>query len=354
MTDSETNSCSWSEVTEDSLPLDVELPFPVIGAAVAPQNAVETVELTSHMDQNRPNIDSYAARVRHNIPEDAEPANRPLRRSADYLSAFEREHFDVYNVTPERVTSAFLTLPDPNATMQHIFDALLTDGIPASAVRCLQRLPNGKVYINFGTREMRDQFLRKSAFIVNRRPCAAHPAQRRLTFVTILDARYELTERALEYRLQKYGRVCSQRRGKIQSHPSVCNGRRHIRMDINTDIPSFLRFGKFLLRVFYEGQPKTCRRCNSPDHLAKDCNNTFCFNCDSIGHVYKPSNVKCCICKEESHKAIYCQLSWSWRLPSHRSPDPEPAAVSVENHSSDDNETVTSDNDHSSVMDVQR
>ena len=90
----------------------------------------------------------------------------------------------MYNVTPERVTSAFFTLQDP----------LLTDGIPASAVRCLQHLPNGKVDITFGTQKIRDKFLRKSAFIVNRRPYAAHPAQRRLTFVTILDAPYELTE----------------------------------------------------------------------------------------------------------------------------------------------------------------
>ena len=271
MTDSGTNSCSWSEVTEDSQPLDVELSFPVMGAPVASQNAV-----SSHMDQNRPSIDSYAARVRHKLPEDVEPVNpRPLRRRVDYLSAFERQHFDVYNVTPERVTSAFFPLPNQNATMQHIFDALLTDGIPASAVRCLQRLPNGKVDITLGIQGMRDHILKKSAFIVNRRPYAAHPAQRRLSFVTILDAPYELTERALEYRLQRYGRVYSQRRGKIQSHPSVCNGRRHIRMDIHTDFPSFLRFGKFLLRVFYEGQPKTCRLCNSLDNLAKDCKNTF-------------------------------------------------------------------------------
>ena len=69
MTDSETNSCSWSEVTEDSQPLDVELSF--------------------HMDQNCPSIDSYAARVRHSLPEDVEPVNPPLRRRADYLSAFE-------------------------------------------------------------------------------------------------------------------------------------------------------------------------------------------------------------------------------------------------------------------------
>ena len=161
MTDSETNSCSWCEVADDSFPLDVELSFPVIGAPVASQNGVETVKLTSNMDQNRPNIDTYAARVRHNLPEDVEPANPPLSGRADYLSAFEREHFDVYNVTPERVTSAFFTLPDPNATMQHIFDASLTDGIPASAVRCSQPLPNGKVDITFGSQEMRDQFFEK-------------------------------------------------------------------------------------------------------------------------------------------------------------------------------------------------
>ena len=186
MTGSATNSCSWSEVTDDSLPLDVELTFPAVGApvTVASQNAVETVDLTSHMNQNRPKIDTYAARVRHNLPEDVEvqePANPPLRRGADYLSAFEREHFQVYNVTPERVTSAIFTLPDPNATMQHIFYALLTDGIEASAVRCfLHLVPNDKVDIIFVTQEMRDQFLRKSAFIVNRRLYAAHPAQRPL------------------------------------------------------------------------------------------------------------------------------------------------------------------------------
>ena len=110
MTDSETNSCSWSEVTDDSLPLDVELSFPVIGAPVVSQNAMETVELTSHMDHNRPDIDTYPARVRHNLPEDVEPANPSLRKRADNLSAFEREYFHVYNVTHERVISAFFLL----------------------------------------------------------------------------------------------------------------------------------------------------------------------------------------------------------------------------------------------------
>ena len=123
-----------------------------------------------------------------------------------------------------------------------------------------------------------------------------------------------------------------------------------------TFLLSYVLANSFLRFSMRDNLRQLCRRCNSPDHLAKDCNNTFCFNCDSIGHVSKrcPANVKCCICKEESHKAIDCQLSWPSGLPSQRSPDPEPAAVSVVpvvvNPSGDeDNET-----DLSSVMDFQR
>ena len=63
-----------SEVRDDSLPSGIKLTFPVIDVLVASQNAVEMVELTSQMDQNHPNIDTYAAGVRHNLPEDDEPA----------------------------------------------------------------------------------------------------------------------------------------------------------------------------------------------------------------------------------------------------------------------------------------
>ena len=48
------------------------LPFPATDAPVTSKNAVETVDLISHMDQNRPNIDTHAARVRHRLPEDVE------------------------------------------------------------------------------------------------------------------------------------------------------------------------------------------------------------------------------------------------------------------------------------------
>ena len=92
------------------------------------------------------------------------------------------------------------------------------------------------------------------------------------------------------------------------------------RMVIHTPIPSYIRFGKYLVHVQYPNQPLTGRHCNSPDNMARDCNNEVCFNCDSTGHVARtcPDGVQCCICKELGHKALDCQLSWSYRPLSER------------------------------------
>lgn len=62
-----------------------------------------------------------------------------------YLSEFEKEHFHRDNVMRDRLYTTFFTAPSLTFTAKDIFNALLTDGIPASAVRCLQRSPDGNV-----------------------------------------------------------------------------------------------------------------------------------------------------------------------------------------------------------------
>lgn len=105
--------------------------------------------------------------------------------------------------------------------------------------------------------------------------------------MTVYDAPCEMLDSAIHYRLSKYGTIYYQRMGKLHDFPGVFNGLRHLRMEIHTPIPSFLRFKKFLLRVQYHGQPKTCRRCNSQEHISRDCNNIVIFNCEGTGHEYK-------------------------------------------------------------------
>lgn len=128
-----------------------------------------------------------------------------------FLSDFEREHFHHENGMPDRPLTAFFTALPAAFSTKDICDALMTDGIPASAVRCLQRSPNGNVMIMFSSQRYRDSFLMKSAFILWRGRYATHPGTWRLLFVTVYDVPHKLPDSALEHRLCKYGTIYSTR-----------------------------------------------------------------------------------------------------------------------------------------------
>ena len=92
-----------------------------------------------------------------------------------YLSNFEKEHFHRENIMADRPYTAFFLAPSTAFATKDIFDALLSDGIPASAVRCLQRSPNGIVLSTFASKRYRDLFLRWSCFVVRRGSYVTHP-----------------------------------------------------------------------------------------------------------------------------------------------------------------------------------
>ena len=169
--------------------------------------------------------------------------------------------------------------------------------------------------VTFSSEEYRNRFLSRSVFIVRRRPLIVRHPSRRVTFVNVYDAPHELPDSAIEARLSKFGAILSVRRGKCQEFPDVFNGVHHIRMLLDHAIPCYLRFGRFQVRVKYDFQPKTCRRCGSDEHLNKDCRNLICFNCDQIGHGSHDclEDMLCCICKQPSHMAIDCSHSWYCR-----------------------------------------
>lgn len=109
-------------------------------------------------------------------------------------------------------------------TTKDIFDVLLQDGIPATAVRCLQRQPNGSVPITFSTREYRDRF------VVRRVARVSHPASSGLTFVNVYYAPHELPDSVIYERLSVYEHIYSTRRGKCHEYPDGFNGVNHLRM----------------------------------------------------------------------------------------------------------------------------
>lgn len=132
---------------------------------------------------------------------------------------------------------------------------------------------------------------------------SSHPESGELVYMTVNDAPYELPDSAIIKRLAPSCRVFFSRSGKLQHSPDVYNGIQYYRVFLKKSVPCYLRFGRFQVRFYHDGQTKTCRKCSEDSHVACDCRNQACFNCDGIGHTSKncPEKTKCCICKSEAN-----------------------------------------------------
>ena len=235
----------------------------------------------------------------------------PVLLHQKVLTEFEEQNFFVHNVTPDRPCSAFFTT-DSFITASEVFDALKKDGFHHEHICCLQRKPTGEIFITFHSNELCDTFLSKSSFVTRRHSYAPNDSERPLTFLTVYDAPYELPDAAIIQRLSLYCEVVWYRRSTYKNHGGVFNGLRHFRVRVNFAIPSYLRFGKFLVCLYHDGQTPTCRHCNCSGHKATDCRKTVCFNCDGLDHTFKEciQPMYCCICKSGQHLARTCHFSW--------------------------------------------
>lgn len=178
------------------------------------------------------------------------------RRPPLVHSTFERDNFHRLNTLPERPCSAYFFLYD-DISSDEIFKELRSHGIQSSAVHCLQRNPTGHTYIIFTTDQERNYFLKKSSFVAHRKASYNIPGgSTRRTFVAVYDAPFELSNEAIAHRLAPYGKIDSHQFSVMQNHPGIYNGNRtFVFTPLRKHIPSFMQFGKFLLRIKYPGQP---------------------------------------------------------------------------------------------------
>ena len=171
---------------------------------------------------------------------------------------------------------------------------------------------NGEVVITFKSSAVKEKFLNLNALTVGCQSYAVQDIDRPLTFLTIYDAPFELSDLAIIKRLAPFCEVVHYRRGKFDFMQNVYNGLRHYRVRITKPIPSFLRFGKYQIFLKHDGQLPTCRRCNLAGHFSNNCNFKVCFNCENIGHEASscPAPALCSFCKEDGHLSRDCRYSW--------------------------------------------
>ena len=237
------------------------------------------------------------------------------------------------NGVPNRPCTARFSLEDNSVDSSVILDQVVTTGVERRQVKCIQRFRTGMVEVTFASKNACDLFLSQSAIPSSRRRFVfSRQAGNASLFVTIRDAPWELPDKLITDRLEQYGTVLSHRRAFNQAllPERVHDGRRVLRMVLRHDIPSFIKFGPFLVRVYYPGQPKVCWKCSSADHIGRECTSQYCFNCDKCGHLASAcdEHVKCSLCKSEEHLAVDCPGNWGRRTYGERTPsrqeEPEP------------------------------
>ena len=252
-------------------------------------------------------------------------------RTAGPVPAAQRNVENKDNRLPGRPCTALFT-PSRDTSATSVFEALEQAGLGERDIVCLHRRLSGEIQITFKTKELKEKFLSQSSIKVNGGNFALQDFDKPLTFLTIYDCPYELPDFALIARLEPYCKVVNCRRGRYAMKRSVCNGLRHYRVRIYAPIPSYLRFGYFMVQLRHDGQCPTCRRCDQPGHLAYECSNMFCFNCEQVGHRAPqcPSPIKCNICKDDEHLACSCPYSWVNREPVKPATTDEAKDVDVE------------------------
>ena len=135
------------------------------------------------------------------------------------------------NSMPQRPKSAFFT-PSKTTTARSVFDALVNADIDNTEIHCLQRKLNGEVVVTFKTIAAKEKFLRLNSLQINSENYALQDIDKPLTFLTIYDAPFKLSDLAIIKRLTPFCKVLHYRQGKHSLAPNIHNGLRHYRVPI--------------------------------------------------------------------------------------------------------------------------
>lgn len=129
------------------------------------------------------------------------------------------------NNMPQRPDSLLFALEDDSCSL-HSAAVEATEIIPVD-IQCMQRKMNGEVVITFKNASMKEKFLALDSLKIQNESYAVQDIDRPLSFLTIYDASFELSDLAIIKRLAPFCEVVNYRRGKFDFVSGVYNGLRN-------------------------------------------------------------------------------------------------------------------------------
>ena len=123
-------------------------------------------------------------------------------------------------------------------------------------------------------------------------------------------------EEVLTY-LRRFGEILSPVRKLCGPGAPFWDGRRQVKVCLAEDpaeeggtrhIPAYVTLGSVRGRVYYPGQPPSCRRCRGTGHTEASCGGLTCRACGEVGHIARACSTpkKCHGCGAEDHLVRRC------------------------------------------------
>ena len=160
--------------------------------------------------------------------------------------------------------------PEQIATMsEHDFMVKLFKSVPKPAVRACQLLPKNYVCVTFKEEASCDQVLIKGVSVRGFQ-LIVFEVDPEAALVYGYCVPVEVSSDSVCHALPTYGQVpeC-----QCQVHPNfqdIESGARIVRVKLSTHIPDVIHVLNFPCKIYYRGQPKSCRSCKKRGHQAKD------------------------------------------------------------------------------------
>jgi hypothetical protein len=134
-----------------------------------------------------------------------------------------------------------------------------------------------------------------NGFDIRDRHVDVHDVEKSITHVTIKDLPVELDDKFVVSNMMKYGVVVddSIRRGTIKD-TQIQTGTRYLNLlNCNAIIPNTTQFGEYDVRLFADNNKTECKHCQSTAHAHYRCPNRpvvqpkRCFRCNSTDHLIR-------------------------------------------------------------------